>query len=114
LDIICSAIALKGNLDQTDEQEEEGVSPAAVHHPNLPYTNQDLVNICRLVDREREFKVDILYAGKRNSYKIRAGKKLKSYLRYGKQDLPQSPMMMTVFRSWLKKYLDWFNPDMLQ
>ncbi len=143
-DIIRSAITLKCNLerdsehaghDEEDEEEEEEDDeeadevdfkkpkkvPGAVHIPDLPFSNQDLVNICCLVDREREFKVDTAYDGKKNkflirvnSYEISNDKKLNFYLRHRKKALPQTPMMMTVYRSWLKKYLDWFDPDLYQ
>lgn len=63
----------------------------------------------------------MLYAGKKNtfslhviSYKLQPNRSLKSYLRPGKEDLLQTPMMMTVSRSWLKNYLDWIHPDLFQ
>jgi hypothetical protein len=87
LDIFLSAIALRGNLDRADKQEKEGVHPVAVHLPDEPYSDQDLVSLC-LADREQEAKVDTRYAGKKNkislrvnSYKLQPGKSLKSYLR---------------------------------
>ena len=126
LDIIRSAIALRVNFDRADQQEKEGVHPAAVHRPDEPYADQDLVNLCCLADREREANVDTCYDGKKNkisfrvhSYKLRPGKSLKSYLRpqqtgKKKQDLLPTQMMITIYRSWLKSYLHWFDPDLFQ
>jgi hypothetical protein len=63
LDIIHSAVALRGDFDRADEQEKEGMHPAAVHHPDEPYSDQDLVSLCCLADREREADMDTRYAG---------------------------------------------------
>jgi hypothetical protein len=83
---------------------------------------QDLVNICCLVDRGREFAVDTLFVQKRktkfslriDSYLLETNRTLKSYAnsRSKKKDPPNVPVFMEVYCSWLKKYLDWFDPDL--
>ncbi len=121
-----SAIELRINFDKADQQEKEGVDPAAGRRPDEPYADQDLVNLCCLADRERKADVDTRYDGKKNkisfrvhSYELRPGKSLKSYLRpqqtgKKKQELLPTQMMITIYRSWLKSYLDWFDPDLFQ
>jgi hypothetical protein len=90
--------------------------------PDKAYSPQELVNICCLVDKGREFAVDTHFVQKRktkfslrlDSYKLDTNKTLKAYAqnRGKKKDPPPAPVFMEVYRSWLKKYLDWFNPDL--
>jgi hypothetical protein len=70
LDIICSAIALRVKFDRADQKEKEGVHRAAVHHPDEPYFDQDLVSLCCLADREQHAHVDMGYAGKKNKISL--------------------------------------------
>jgi hypothetical protein len=56
LEIVGSVIAMRKNLNRA-----EGLAPtvaqmpAGLHLPDFPFSYQDLVNICCLVDRNRQF-----------------------------------------------------------
>jgi hypothetical protein len=46
-----------------------------------------------------------------DSYKLKPNVGLVAFLKT-RQKEPEKKMSMTVYKSWLKKYLDWFNPDL--
>jgi hypothetical protein len=47
-----------------------------------------------------------------DSYKLKPNVRLVAYLKT-RRKAPEKKMSITVYKSWLKKYLDWFNPDLL-
>jgi hypothetical protein len=36
----------------------------------------------------------------------------KSYLKKGSKEPPTHPLLIAVYKDWLKQYLDWFDPDL--
>jgi hypothetical protein len=122
LDIIKLAMALKSSLVLATNHVElqKGTLPLGLFIPAIPYSDQELVNLSCLVDRGREFEVDTEYES-RNKFAIRVDlyqlnpkRKLKSYLKKGSKDPPARPLMIAVYKDWLKQYLDWFDPDMFE
>jgi hypothetical protein len=119
--IINAAYSLERFLEKSSGNEAYP-RPPHLHVPEKDYSAQDLVNICCLVDRGCEFVVDALFVQKRktkfslriDSYLLETNRTLKSYAnsRSKKNDPPNVPVFMEVYRSWLKKYLDWFDPDL--
>jgi hypothetical protein len=122
LDIIKSAVALKSSLllAENHAESQKGALPLGLFIPAIPYSDQGLVNLSCLVDRGREFDVDTEYES-RNKFAIRVDlyqldpmRKLKSYLKKGSKDPPARPLMIAVYKDWLKQYLDWFDPDLFE
>jgi hypothetical protein len=114
-----SAIAMRKNLNGAERLAPTVAQmPAGLYLSDFPFSDQDLVNICCLVDRNREFEVDTLYTGSSRkyalmveSYKLKPNVGLAAFLKTRRKE-PDKKMSMTVYKSWLKKYLDWFNPDL--
>jgi hypothetical protein len=122
LDIIKLAVALNSNLLLADNHAElqKGILPLGLFIPAIPYSDQELVNLSCLVDRGGEFEVDTEYES-RNKSTIRVDscqhdpkQKLKSYLKKDSKDPPARPLMIAIYKDWLKQYLDWFDPDMFE
>jgi hypothetical protein len=73
-----------------------------------------------VVDRGREFKVDTEYESQNklairvDSYQLDLLQKLKSYLKKGSKDPPASPLMIALYKDWLKQYMDWFDSDLFE
>jgi hypothetical protein len=119
LEIVRSAIAMRKNLNRAEELAPTVAQmPAGLHLPDFLFSDQDMVNICCLVDRNRQFEVDTLYTGSSRKcalrvdlYKLKPNVGLATFLRTKRKE-PEKKMSMTVYKSWLKKYLDWFNPDL--
>ena len=119
LEIVGSAIAMRKILNRAEDLAPTVAQmPAGLHLPDFPFSDQDLVNICCLVDRNREFEVDTLYTGSSrkcslmvDSYNLKPNVGLAGFLKT-RRKAPEKKMSMTVYKSWLKKYLDWFNPDL--
>jgi hypothetical protein len=64
VEIVPSAIAMRNNLNRAEELAPTVAQmPAGLHLPDFPFSDQDLVNICCLVDQNRQFEVDTLYTG---------------------------------------------------
>jgi hypothetical protein len=64
LEILRSAIAMRKTLNRVEELAPTVTQmPAGLHLPDFPFSDQDLVNICCLVDQNRQFEVDTLYTG---------------------------------------------------
>jgi hypothetical protein len=91
---------------------------AGLHLPDFPFSDQNLISICCLLDRNREFEVDTLYTGSSRKcalrvdlYKLKPNIGLAAFLKTRRKE-PEKKMSMTVYKSWLKKYLDWVNPDL--
>jgi hypothetical protein len=122
LDIIKSAVALKSSLLLVENyaESQKGTLPLGLFIPAIPYSDQELVNLSCLVDRGREFEVDTEYESRNkfairvDSYQLNPMQKLKSYLKKGSRDPPARPLMITVYKDWLKQYLDWFDPDLFE
>jgi hypothetical protein len=122
LDIIKSAVALKSSLLLADNHAEsqKGTLPPGLFILAIPYSNQELVNLSCLVDWGHEFEVDTEYESRNNfvirvdSYQLDPKRKLKSYLKKGSRDPPTRPLMIAVYKDWLKQYLDWFDPDLFE
>jgi hypothetical protein len=122
LDIIKSAMALKSSLSSAENHAEsqEETLPLGLFVPAIPYSDQELVNLSCLVDRGRAFEVDTEYES-RNKFAIRVDssqldpkRQLKSYLKKGSMHPPSRPLMIAVYKDWLKQYLDWFDPDLFE
>jgi hypothetical protein len=115
-DIIGAAIALDVFLDKSPEHVGYP-TPSEIHKPDQEYMNQDLVNICCLFDRKREFNMDTQNATKLrlsvrvDSYLIKPDTSLKSSFKSKKKAPPSTLLSMDVYPSWLKDYLDWFDPS---
>ena len=86
------------------------------------YTEQELIHICCLLDRERPLQVDTWFDGKMEfislqiqSYHLPIGHQLRLYTGQDKLDaIPQTLMTYSVRRVWLKSYLDWFDPALFE
>jgi hypothetical protein len=122
LDIVKSAVALKSSLLLAENHAETlgGTLPLGLFKPAIPYSDQELVNLSCLVDRGREFEVDTEYESRNkfaiqvDSYQLHPMQKLKSYLKKGSKEPPTRPLMIAVYKDWLKQYLDWFDPDLFE
>jgi hypothetical protein len=122
LDIIKSAVALKSSLLLADNHAETqgGTLPLGLFKPAIPYSDQELVNLSCLVDRRREFEVNTEYESRNkfairvDSYQLNPMRNLKSYLEKGSKEPPARPLMIAVYKNWLKQYLDWFDPDLFE
>ncbi len=122
-EITSAAYALEKFLKES-EASKEYPPPHGLHRPDVAYTSQELVNICCLVDLGREFSIDTHFRQKRktkfslqiDSYVIAEDRTLKAYAssRSKKRDPPGVLVLMQVYRTWLKSYLDWFDPDLYQ
>jgi hypothetical protein len=96
--------------------------PHGMHHPDRDYTEQQLVNLCCLVDTGRKFAIDTHYLQKSknkfllglDSYELAGNRKLKSLAssRSKKKDPPRVKVFMQVYRLWMKNYLEWSNSDL--
>jgi hypothetical protein len=118
-DIIRSAMALQTNITEAEATTDK--LPIGLHRPKTPYSTQELVNICCLVDRGREFEVDMLYEGSSTELSLRVDSylldpklSLKAYLKVKKGETLGKKLMMVVFKTWLKNYLDWFDPELFE
>jgi hypothetical protein len=115
-------VALKSSLllAENHAESQKGTLPLGLFIPAIPYSNQELVNLSCLVDRGREFEVDTEYESRNkfairvDSYQLDPKRKLKSYLKKGSKDPPARPLMIAVYKDWLKLYLDWFDPDLFE
>jgi hypothetical protein len=73
-----------------------------------------------LLDRGREFEVDTEYESRNKFailvdwYQLDPKRQLKSYLKKGSKHPPSHPLMIAVYKDWLKQYLDWFDPDLFE
>ncbi len=122
LDVIKSAVALKSSLLLAKNQAEsqKGALPPGLFIPAIPYSDQELVNLSCLVDRGREFEVDTEYESRNkfairvDSYQLDPKRKLGSYSKKGSKHPPSQPLMIAVYKDWLKQYLDWFDPDLFE
>jgi hypothetical protein len=47
-------------------------------------------------------------------YQLDPKRQLKSYLKKGSKHPPSHPLMIAVYKDWLKQYLDWFDPDLFE
>jgi hypothetical protein len=121
LNIIKSTGALKSSLllAENHAESQRGTLPPGLFIPAI-YSDQELVNLSCLVDWGREFEVDTEYES-RNKFAIRVDlyqldpkRKLKSYLKKGSKHPPSPPLMIAVYKDWLKLYLDWFDPDLFK
>lgn len=115
--IIKAATDLKKQLAQNSKRK--GATPIWMHNPDTQYTDQDLVNLCCLVDRGRSFSVATTVLRKNSmvklrvsSYQLEADLSFSHYYASKKKAPPDKRMTFTVFRAWLKQYLDWYNPDL--
>ena len=96
--------------------------PSHLHRVDVPFTNQDLVNLACFLDRARGFSVDTQFESKNksefsirvDSYEFGEEQKLSEVLSSKGKSPPSSPLTMRIYRSWTQKYLDWFNPDLFQ
>jgi hypothetical protein len=117
-----SAMALKSSLllAENHAESQKGTLLLGLFIPAIPYSDQELVNLFCLVDRGREFEVDTEYESRNkfairvDSYQLDPMRKLKSYLKKGSKDPPARPLMIAVYKDWLKQYLDWLDPDMFE
>jgi hypothetical protein len=88
-------------------------------HPDCSYRPYPIATKS-LVDRGREFEVDTEYESRNkfairvDSYQLNPKHKLKSYLKKGYKDPPARPLMIAVYKDWLKQYLDSFDPDLFE
>jgi hypothetical protein len=122
LDIIRSAVALKSSLlvAKNHAELQEETLPLRSFVSAITYCDQELVNLSCLVDRGREFEVDTEYESRNkfairvDSYQVHPKRKLKSCLKKGSKHLPSHPLMIAVYKDWLKQYLDWFDPDLFE
>jgi hypothetical protein len=79
-----------------------------------------LVNLCCFVNRGCEFEVDTEYESKTkvsirvDSYKLKTDRDLRSYLKKQSKVPPKCQLKIGVYKEWLKKYLDWFDPELFQ
>jgi ribosomal protein L35 len=106
-------------LAENHAKSQKGTLPPGLFIPAI-YSDQELVNLSCLVDRGREFEVDTEYKS-RNKFAIRVDlyqldpkRKLKSYLKKGSKHPPSHPLMIAIYKDWLKLYLDWFDPDLFE
>jgi hypothetical protein len=114
LDFVKSAVALKSSLvlAKNHAESQKGTLPTVSFIPAIPYSDQELVNLSCLVDRGREFEVDTGYESRNkfvirvDSYQLDPKRKLKSYLKKGSKDPPSHPLMIAVYKDWLKQCLD--------
>jgi hypothetical protein len=118
-EIIRSAIALATYLKTCDAWTGTK-QPVWLHKPDQKYSDQELVNICCLVDRGRAFNVDTQFTSTSQfaihvqSYKLAPRLALKHYVRTNKKEIPAASILLYVYRKWLHQYLDWFNPDLYE
>jgi hypothetical protein len=122
LDIIKLAEALESSLllagNHAESQKE--TLPLGLFKPAIPYSDQGLVNLSCLVDLGRKFEVDTEYeswnkfAIRVDLYQLDPKRKRKFYLKKGSEDPPASPLMIAVYKDWLKQYLDWCDSDLFQ
>ena len=116
--IIQAAITLRTNFS-FDRMGSQKTAPW-VHRPDRPYTDQELVDLCCLVDRGRTLQVDATASTKKwvvtlvESYPLNSKVKLGDYLQTKKKDIPKVERSFRVFRQWLKQYLDKFDPDLYE
>jgi hypothetical protein len=116
--IIKSAIALQSRLAEAEEYQ--GRLPLGLFKPHRPYSEQELVNLCCLVDRGREFEVDTEYQSsvkfsiRVDSYKLKEAHDLRHYSSKNSKEAPKQLLVIRVYKEWLKKYLDWFDPDLFR
>jgi hypothetical protein len=115
-------VALKSNLllAENHAESQKGTLPPGLFIPAIPYSDQELVYLSCLVDRGREFEVDTEYESRNkfailvDLYQLDPTRKLKSYLKKGSKHPPSHPLMIAVYKDWLKQYLDWFDPDLFE
>jgi hypothetical protein len=119
-DIFAAAFALQHYL-LTCEEHDPSKHPFWLHRPNRPFTDQELVNISCLVDRNRPFEIDTHNSTRMDltlrvlSYPMKPNTPLKRYFGARKLKAPKEEMLfLTVGREWLKNYLDWFDPELYQ
>jgi hypothetical protein len=115
--IIKAAIHLKSSLKRSSKLD----TAPWVHRPDTPYSDQELVHLCCLVDRGRSFSVSTTASRKTSlvtllvqSYQLNPKLALPYYFGTKKKTIPPIEMEFTVMRAWLKQYLDWFDPDLYQ
>jgi hypothetical protein len=115
-EIIQAAIVLSRLIEQSHLLGNKK-QPSWVHRPDRPYTKQEVVHLCCLVDVERPLSVDTHFNEKSgdirlkiSSYKINPVYKLETYMKQSNRVLDADDMDFYVFRPWLKNYLDCFNP----
>ena len=115
--IIKAAIDLKSSLKCSSKLD----TAPWVHRPDTPYSDQELVHLCCLVDRGRSFSVSTTVSRKTSlvtllvqSYRLNPKLALPYYFGTKKKTIPPIEMEFTVMRAWLKQYLDWFDPDLYQ
>ena len=119
-EIIQAAIVLSRLLEKSLSSGDKK-QPRWVHRPDRPYTQQEVVHLCCLVDVQRPLSVDTQYnetIGEIrlciSSYKLNPSEKLETYMKQKNKELDAESMNFYVYRPWLKKYLDWFNPALYQ
>jgi hypothetical protein len=115
-DIIQAAITLRSKFS-FDRMGSQKTAPW-VHRPDALYTDQELVDLCCLVDRSRTLQVEATASTKIwvvtvvKSYPLNSKFKLGDYLRTKKKDIPKVKRSFRVFRQWLKQNLDKFDPNL--
>jgi hypothetical protein len=122
LDIIESAVALEASqlLVENHAESQKGTLSLGLFKRAIHYSDQELVNLSCLVDRGRELEVDTEYelrnkfAIRVDSYRLHLKRKLKSYLKKGSKRPPIRPLLIAVYKDWLKQYSDWFDPDLFE
>jgi hypothetical protein len=119
-EIIQAAIVLSRLLEKSLSSGDKK-QPRWVHRPDRPYTQQEVVHLCCLVDVQRPLSVDTQYNEtigeirlSISSYKLNPSEKLETYMKQKNKELDAESMNFYVYRPWLKKYLDWFNPALYQ
>jgi hypothetical protein len=117
--ILKAASELFKRLESQPKKTPAVVGPW-MHHPDRPYSEQDLVHLCCLLDRGRALSVDLqattksMFALVVKSYDISDRLPYLAVLHSKRSlvSLDEEEMTFYVFRSWLKLYLEWFDPEL--
>ena len=124
-DILRGALAMRNFLIRSKNwvgDTDRTPFPSHLHRVNFPFTNQDLVNLACFLDRGRGFSVDTQFDTKNksefsirvDSYEIEEEHKLSYHLKSKGKSPSSCPLVMRIYRSWTKKYLDWFDPALFE
>ena len=117
-EIIEAARTLQRKLSSDEQTTGPASKKPWILKPDRPYSDQELVNLCCLVDRGRSFSVETNQNPKRfiklvvDSYTLLKTKSLSHHLEKLEVSRPKKEMVLTVSLAWLKEYLDWFDPDL--
>jgi hypothetical protein len=109
--IIKLAIAMKANAIQ-------GPLPLGLFKPNRPYSDQELVNLSCMLDRGRKLEVKTDYEAREkfsmhvDSYQLKENRDLQWYLKKQNKESAKKALKIYIYKVWLKKYLDWFDPEL--